>query len=466
AAVGEALAHGALLGARGNSGIILSQLTRGFVTGLADSAGLPRAAAVAVALQLAARGAYEAVATPVEGTVLTVARVAAERAAEVAGRLPDDLPAVVRAARDGARDALAQTPQQLAVLARAGVVDSGGRGLVVLYEALDEVVSGVRRVLHPGPLPVPVPAADREPEEYTGGAYEVMYLLEAGAEAGPVVRDRLAELGDSVVVVGSSGLWNVHVHTDDVGPAIEAGIVAGRPYRIQVTNLTSAGDHRAGTGRAVVVVTHGPGTATVLAGAGATTVPALPGQAPSTEELLDGVRRTGVAEVVLLTSDSDTRPAAEAAAREARQQRIRVAVIPTRSIVQSLAAVAVHDAGAEFDDAVIAMTRAAHATRYAAVTTAVREAITMAGTCRPGDILGVMDGDVAEIGTAVPEVSASMVERLLGSGGELVTLVTGEGAEPGLVEGVRRQLRRDHPGVELVSYDGGQPHWPLIVGVE
>lgn len=174
-------------------------------------------------------------------------------------------------------------------------------------------------------------------------------------------------------------------------------------------------------------------------------------------------------EVVLLTSDSQTRPAAEAAARQAREDGVRVAVIPTRSIVQSLAAAAVHDGGASFDDDVIAMTQAAHATRYAAVTIAVREAITMAGTCRPGDVLGVVDGDIAEIGSSLPEVSGLVVDRLLQSGGELVTLVTGETgatAAPELVAGIRRRLRRDHPGVDLVVYDGGQPHWPLIVGVE
>jgi hypothetical protein len=134
--------------------------------------------------------------------------------------------------------------------------------------------------------------------------------------------------------------------------------------------------------------------------------------------------------------------------------------------VQSLAAAAVHDSGAGFDDDVIAMTRAAHATRYAAVTTAIREAMTMAGMCRVGDILGVVDGDVAEIGSTVEEVSSRVVGRLLQSGGELVTLLTGDGAPDDLADQLRRALRRTHPGVEVVVHDGGQPFWPLIVGVE
>lgn len=464
-AAGEALARGALVGARGNSGIILSQLTRGFVSGLVASAHLSWAQALAEALQVAARSAYQAVATPVEGTVLTVARVAGERAAETVQRFPDDAAAVMRAAAQGAREALERTPSQLAALARAGVVDSGGRGLVVLYDALEEVVTGVRRPRRASRhLPTPVPA---EPEaEYAGGAYEVMYLLDSDVTGTDGLRRHLAALGDSVVVVGADGLWNVHVHCDDAGAAIEAGISAGRPYRIRVTALTPARPRHQPTGRGVVVVTHGPGTAALVHAAGATSVPAKPRQAPSTAELLDGIHRAGPEEVVLLTSDSATRAAAEAAAGQARQEGLRVAVIPTRSVVQSLAAAAVHDSGAGFDDDVIAMTRAAHATRYGAVTTAIREAITMAGTCRPGDILGVVEGDVAEIGSSVPEVSAQVVDRLLQAGGEMVTLVTGEGAPTDLVPALRRHVRRTHPGIEVVDHDGGQPFWPLIVGVE
>jgi DAK2 domain fusion protein YloV len=464
AAAGDALARGALLGARGNSGIILSQLTRGFVSGLTDAENLPWAQALAQALQVAARSAYQAVATPVEGTVLTVARVAAEQAALVAARFPDDAAAVIRAAAQGARDALERTPSQLAALARAGVVDSGGRGLVVLYDALEEVVTGVRRVRQARRSAPPLPAAAASSD--TGGEFEVMFLLDSDAERTDELRRSLAAIGDSVVVVGAAGLWNVHVHCDDAGAAIEAGLVAGRPHRIRVTALRPARARPVGTGRGLVVVTHGAGAAALVQAAGAVTVAALPRQAPSTGELLEGIRRVGREEVVLLTSDSDTRAAAEAAARQARQDGLRVAVIPTRSIVQSLAGVAVHDGEAGFDDAVIAMTRAAHATRYGGVTTAYREAMTMAGTCRPGDILGVIEGDVVQIGAELETVAADVVSRLLQAGGELVTLVTGDGAPDTLVPAVRRHLRRTHAGVEVVGYEGGQPLWPLIVGVE
>ena len=167
-----------------------------------------------------------------------------------------------------------------------------------------------------------------------------------------------------------------------------------------------------------------------------------------------------------MPSDSDTLAVAEAAAEQARAAGIRVSVIPTRSVVQSLAAAAVHDPAARFDDDVVAMTRAAGATRYGAVTVASREAMTSAGPCREGDILGLADGDIVEIGDSVDAVARAVLERLLSSGGELVTLVTGEDAADGLADGLDEWLSATHPGLDLVGVSGGQPLWPLIVGVE
>jgi DAK2 domain fusion protein YloV len=462
---GRALAHGALLGARGNSGIIVSSLIRGLVEGLMAAESLPPARQLAAAFDVASASAYAAVATPIEGTILTVSRCAADAAGEAAQGAPDDVLGAVTAAAQAAREALARTPDQLPALKAAGVVDSGGRGLVVILDALEEIASGVvRPIERPAPLPMPDIG---DYDAANSHEYEVMYLLAADEAAIAPLRVALGALGDSLVVVGEDPLWNVHVHVDDVGGAIEAGIEAGRPHHIRVTRLC---DERPGgaltRGRAVVVVTHGPGTSALVDAAGATGVAAHARQGPSTGELLAGIRATGEHEVVVLTSDSDTRSVAEAAAKTARREGLRVAVIPTRSIVQSLAALAVHDEGASFDDDVVSMTRAAGATRYAAVTEAVREAITSAGRCQPGDVLGVVEGDVVEIGDSMSAVAILVLERLLQVAGELVTLVTGEGADEAIVGVVRRHLRREHQGVEVVVYDGGQPFWPLIVGVE
>jgi len=361
------------------------------------------------------------------------------------------------------------------VLRDAGVVDAGGQGLVVVYDALLDVVTGVRR-RRPGrgvraKLPVAaraLSAAHGLPVTAAGGetSYEVMYLFGGDDASADALRTRLDALGESLVVTGADGLWNVHVHVHDAGAAIESGLDLGRVHRIRVTYLPSALPAEARVGRRVVAVAHGPGVSTLLEEQGAVVVPARPRRRPSTADLLDGITRADSAEVLLLPSDSDTLAVAEAAAEQARAAGVRVCVIPTRSVVQSLAAVAVHDPGARFDDDVVAMTRAAGATRYGAVTVASREAMTSAGSCREGDILGLADGDIVEIGASVDAVSRAVLERLLSSGGELVTLVTGEDAAASLADSLEDWLSAQHPGLDLVSVTGGQPLWPLIVGVE
>ncbi|HEX8497582.1 MAG TPA: DAK2 domain-containing protein [Actinomycetales bacterium] len=230
ARLGSAFARGALLGARGSSGVILSQWLRGAgeVLGRGDAG----AHALAAALRRAADEGFAAVSRPVEGTMLTVARAAADGAR--GGTLAD----VVLGAATSARSALARTPDQLAVLSAAGVVDAGGRGLLVLLDALADVVTGRERIARPEPesLAAP-PAADPAPG---GPTHEVMFVLDAGA--GPVarLRERLDALGESVVVVGGDGLWSVHVHTDVPDAAVEAGRAAGAVRDVRTSRLDSA----------------------------------------------------------------------------------------------------------------------------------------------------------------------------------------------------------------------------------
>ncbi|MYV40504.1 DAK2 domain-containing protein, partial [Streptomyces sp. SID1328] len=273
----RAMAHGALIGARGNSGTILAQLLRGMAQVLAaDGAGdvshvdgtdLRRA------LRRAADAAREAVAHPVEGTVLTVASAAADAADGGEG----DCRAVVLAAYEGARAALAATPRQLAVLGRAGVVDAGGRGLVTVLASLVEAVTGeaVPEETYAGAAGADVCPEAPEHAGEGGPAYEVIYLLEADDAAVTRLRERLDTLGDSLVVVGGDGLWNVHVHVDDAGAAVEAGVEAGRPYRIRITHFAVGDVHTGGerpprepAQRAVVAVVPGEGLAGLYAEAG------------------------------------------------------------------------------------------------------------------------------------------------------------------------------------------------------
>jgi DAK2 domain fusion protein YloV len=526
------LARGALLGARGNSGVILSQIFTGIAEVLAD---VPAAdgKALAAALDRAAESARHAVAAPVEGTILTVVRAAADAALSASGG-GDDLAAVVQAAAEAARAALARTPEQLPALARAGVVDAGGRGLVVLLDALVEVVTGDAPAGAEPPVPAAAPprraavAAMRETgsDEY---GYEVQYLLDAPDEAVDRLRATLTGLGDSLVIVGARGpdpaqrTWNVHVHVNDVGAALEAGVEAGRPHRISVTRfvdqmppapptgLVASPDREphpepppvtepfqdlgsvpgesvaeaAGVGawagdsdrpepavprphaRAVVVVCDGDDMAGLFAAEGAEVVRRHPdGAAPSTGEILDAVRATGAGRVVILPNDPNVTAAAAAAAAEARSALVRAGVVPTRSPVQGLAALAVRDPGRRFEDDIIAMAEAAGACRYAEVTTASREALTVAGRCQPGDVLALIQGEVSLIGQDLLGTCEELLDRLLGAGGEMVTLLTGDQAPPWLADRLIDHVRRSWPFVEVHCYRGGQPHYPLLVGVE
>jgi DAK2 domain fusion protein YloV len=467
----EAMGRGALMGARGNSGVILSQLLRGAVevlTETVNNASPVDGAALRHALAHGADLAWRAVTNPVEGTILSVARAAAE------GAQGDDVIAVARAAADAAADSLQRTTQQLKALADAGVVDAGGRGLVVMLDALVATLCGEAPERMASTLPAPVVdraalagAREQGSDEY---AFEVMYLLDADDDAIPQLRNQLAELGDSLVVVGGGGLWNVHVHVNNVGAAIEAGITAGRPHRVAVTHFATQvaqQERPLAPGRSVVAVVPGGGLAQLFVDAGATVVDGVPAHVPSVEELLTAIRNSGTREVVVLPNDDSVHGLAEEAAGLARGEGLSVAVLPTRASVQGLAAIAVHDESRTFEDDVIAMTAAARATRHAEVTVAEEEALTSAGPCAPGDILGFIEGDVADIGADVFTVGAHIVDRLLAGGGELVTIVTGsdDGADD-LGERVCDYLRATRPDVEVMTYNGGQRRYPLLIGVE
>ncbi len=487
----SALSRSMLLTARGNSGVILSQLVRGFAEAIADS-GQPEAGAEVIADGLVRAGAraYASVTRPEEGTILTVAKAAADAGAAVVG---DGLAAVAEAALDAATEALRATTGQLAALERAGVVDAGAAGYLLLLEALARVVHqdaahvgerlepfaedpSLRRredwsrqggVVEPTGRNGDGPTSehDRTPG---GPGYEVMYLLrDSDEERAATLRDVLDELGDSLLVVGGPELWNVHVHVDDVGAAIEAGLDAGRPYRVRVTHFAEQAAHRQpATGVAVVACAAGPGLAEVFEGAGAVVVASGPGQRASTGQLLDAIRASHALAVIVLPNDRDTEMAARAAASAAEQEGLDIHLVRSRTAVQGLAAFAVFDERVSAARNAAEMSHAAAATRHGAVALASKQALTSAGPCEAGDVLGAVGGDVVVVGHDLTEVAIDVVRRLLASGGELVTIIGGEGAPDGLVEALGARIERGHRDVEVTIIDGGQPHYPLLLGVE
>lgn len=489
AEVCDTLATALLRGACGNSGTILSQLLRGLADAAREADALD-GPALAAALSSAAGLARAALARPVEGTILSVADAAAQAATRTAAE-GAQLPRVVAAARSAGEAALLATPDQLAAL--HGRVDAGGRGLVVLLGALESAVSGESRESREsreGGRPSPT-ATDPSPADAAGSpelpgpdqaaeagtdspAHEVMYLLdtapgpeEAGRVAG--LRAALDQLGDSVVVVGGNGLWQVHAHVDDVGAAVEAGFAVGRPHRVRIVSFaaavprTDSADGAVGApahapGVGVLAVVDGPGLTELLMRAGARVVPTDQAQAG----LATAAQDAGTALVAVLPGDADTLSAALAAATT----DARLRVVRCRSAVQVIAAVAVHEPSRDADRDLLEMSTAAAGCRHGLVEVAEGDGMTSAGLCRAGDVLGHVDGDVAVIGSDLAEVAVAVVHRLLGGGGELVTLVAGAPAEPGFADRVAQAVRAQRPDVDVTAYDGGQPASYLLVGVE
>ncbi len=482
-AVAGALARGALLGARGNSGVILSQVLRGVAEAVAGSTTTaPGGVVLADALDRADRLATAAVARPREGTVLSVLAAAAAAAAAAASDRLDD---VALAATAAAGTALHATTGQLPELARAGVVDAGGLGLYLVLDALTGLVSGRGSAVEIEDIaaaPTRGPARHRDAltaERESGSIaydYEVMYLLD-GTDAGRVdaLRTELDALGDSIAVVGDGAqLWNVHVHCTDIGAAIEAGLAAGRPHRITVIRFADQLDAgpvpdaggRFVRPRAVLMVVAGADVAELARSAGAEVLTRRPGRAVTDAELVAALAGTRARHVVVLPDDTELTAAAERAAATARRDGQEVLVVPTASVLQGLSALAVHDPDRRPDDDVVAMVEAAAGTRTAGLLVAESEALTWVGRCEPGDVLGLSDGEVVLIAPDLAVGALWLAHRMLLAGGELVTALLGEGTDDALGEGLAADLRRTHPEVDVIVHRGGQTDYPLVLGVE
>jgi hypothetical protein len=466
------LAKGALTEARGNSGVIVSQLLRGLAESLADTE-IVTGPALCEALVRGAELARAAVSDPVPGTMLSVLDAAADGARRAdPGRLAE----VVRAAAGAAAEALERTPRQLAVLAEAGVVDAGGRGVVVLLDALLAVASGESAALAAARIAVAAPenplVARRESgsEQY---AYEVMYLLEGSTNSATVLRDTLVGIGDCVSVVSDGAdLWAVHVHCNDVGAAIEAGIEAGRPRKIRVARFDDAPGaeiSRFTKDRAVVAPVRSTELAALLTAEG---VAALRVAEPSVYDLLDVITGTGAAHVAVLPADRGLIEIADEAAIRAVAAGQDVVVVPCSSPVQVLAAVAVHDQRRRSGDDVVRMAEAAALTRRGEVAVAAEDAMTWVGRCQAGDVLGFADGEVVliEPGPAsvdsIDRVARGVLTRMLSTGGELVTVLLGAEAPAELEPELRDFLHLEHPEADLAVYHGGQTDALIHIGVE
>jgi len=483
AAKWKAISHGSLMGARGNSGVILSQILRGLADTLAeaDSVG---ASTLASALQVAADAAYGAVLKPVEGTILTVARdVATAAAAAVAdGASITDM--LDRAAAEG-KASLDRTPELLPVLADAGVVDAGGAGFLLLIDAMLHVVDG--RDIPPAPeirraVVTPVTRPDDHGDDVSDLRYEVMFFLEAEDARIDSFKASWGEIGDSIVVVGGDGLWNCHIHSNDIGACIEAGIDVGRPHRIRVTDLFEEVEHleellhpddRDSTvtvtnpepaTTAVVAVAVGHGVQQIFESLGVHAV-IRGGQSmnPSTRQLVQAVEQVGADQVVILPNNKNIIPVAEQVDGQVDKH---VVVVGTRGIAEGFASLMAYDPGSDAGVNQAAMSDASQSVVAGEVTSAVREADTEAGPVKPGQWLGLDRGGVRVVGSSIVEASVGLLDLLVSDEHELVTVIAGEQADDASNAAVELWLAEHRPGVETEVHLGGQPMYPYYFGVE
>lgn len=467
-AIAREVTRAALMGARGNSGVILSQIVRGFadVLGRADPIDAP---ALARAFRAASDAAYRGVRRPVEGTMLTIVRELAEEAEAVAR---PDLPSaeLLEALVVRGEDALARTPQMLDVLRRAGVVDAGGAGLVELVRGLASAVAGE-------PLPAPTPAAELgveaihlEPSRYR---YCTTFVVEGEALDASRLERGLEPLGDSLLVVGDAAALRAHLHTDDPGAALSLAARMGALAGVEIADM-----HRQAAEREerllrslpeaepalteVVAVVAGAGNRLLYSSLGATHI-VEGGQSmnPSTAEILAALGETRSPEVVLLPNNSNVIMSAEQAAGMAGKP---VHVVPTRSLQAGLAAMVAFDPARPAAENAAAMEKAAAAVASGAVTRASRDLELNGRRVRKGEYLGLLEGEPVAGGADFERVAEEVVERLLSSPRELLTILTGEDPPP--IDSLVRTVAERHPELELDVQAGGQPHYSLLLAAE
>jgi fatty acid kinase len=459
---GREVTRAALLSARGNSGVILSQIVRGAVDVLGDAEPID-GHAVARALRQASDEAYRAVHEPVEGTMLTVVRALAE---EAESRVADDLPGLLKALVARGEEAVAETKEQLDVLREADVVDAGGAGLLELVRGLAAAVAGE-------PLPEPPPAEELAAaavhQELSRYRYCTTFVIEGEGLDAEALESELERLGDSLLVVGDASALKVHVHTDDPDAALALGRTGGTVAGVEIADmhrqteereerLTASAHHRS----AVVAVVAGEGNRRLFERLGANRI-VEGGQTmnPPTAELLAAIEAAGADEVVLLPNNGNVIMAANQAAKLAGEN---VRVVPTRSIQAGLAALVAFNPERSAEENADEMEGALEGVVTGEVTVASRDAAIDGVAASKGDFLGLLEERAVAAGKSFPEVVRAVADRLLAEPRDVLTILTGEGAPE--LDGLLDELAEQHPGLEIDVQEGGQPHYPLLLSAE
>ena len=472
-ALAHAVARAALMGARGNSGVILSQIVRGVADVLAEATNGVDAQLAARAFRGASDAAYRAVRRPVEGTMLSVIRALAEEAEQRAGGSPALGELLVELVRHG-EEAVARTPEQLDILREAGVVDAGGAGLVELLRGVAGAVSGeaVPAAAVETSAPSGADAIHLEPSRYR---YCTVFVVEGGALDRDELEARLEPLGDSLVVVGDETAVKVHVHTDDPGVALSLGTAAGTVEGVEIANMHSQHEQRERRLSLVQTPVARCGVVAVVAGDGnrllfetlaepvGTIRVVTGGQSsnPSTAELAAALEDLRADEAVVLPNNPNVRLAAEHAVGHFGRP---AEIVPTDSIPAGLAALVAYDGARGSAENAAAMAAAAAAVSTGEITRASRDVSLNGFAIRSGEWLGLADGEPVAGGDDFADVASGVIARLLAEPRVVLTLLTGHEQPP--LDKLLAELASAHPELEIEVHEGGQPHYPLLLGAE
>jgi len=490
------IAHGALMGARGNSGVILSQIWRGFARGLEEKARM-NATDLANSMEAAAETAYKGVVKPVEGTVLTVIREVAEDAVHEAEHTRD-LRDLLKHMVEQARSSEARTPALLPVLKEAGVVDAGGQGLVVILEGMWRELSGItveedERLAHVVDLGIGAPETA---EPHPGGAphfdsnypYDVQFILEGDHLDVSGIRATIESMGDCPLVVGDMRTVKVHVHVPDPGVPISFGAQTGSLRDVVVENMQAqyqefisgrdehpvmgpdttapaslVGQHEP-QNIGVVAIAAGDGLAQIFQSLGATMI-VEGGQTmnPSTADILKALEQLDTDQAIILPNNKNIFMAAEQAAEMCEKD---VAMVPTRSVPQGVSALLALDQQSTLDGNVSSMLQAAKDVITCEVTRAVRDVQINGLEVKKDDLIGLFNGDLVTTDDGIEDVVKKLLSYADLSDRELVTLYYGEGIDEQEAEQLSTLLSENYPDLEMEVVYGGQPHYPYLLSVE
>jgi DAK2 domain fusion protein YloV len=478
AGVAHAMARGALMGARGNSGVILSQIWRGLAQGLEDKETFT-ATDLAAALQKSAQVAYKGVSSPVEGTMLTVMKdlAAAAQAQVDAGN--DDIVSVLEATVNAAADSVANTPRLLKVLKDAGVVDAGGQGVYTLFEGALRYLRGeteLMRLRKPqiivSELPYTAPTPSISGVDEVPYGYCTEFLLKGEKLEPDTIKKRLVRKGESLIVVGDDSAVRIHIHTLTPGNILQFAAKLGTMHQVSIRNmdeqhqdfLEMQKERMPTTDTAVIAVASGDGLTDVFGSLGAASV-VHGGQTmnPSTKDILQAVEDTLSDKVIILPNNKNIIASAEQVKSLTEKT---VDVIPTRTIPQGIAALLAFDYEADFKTNTGLMEKAITSVKSIEVTHSIRATKINGLKIKKRQPIGLLDGELIAVGNSSPDVIAQLLSRMDMEKAEVVTIYYGADAEMAEAEQINTEIAGLYPHLQVELIKGGQPHYYYIISVE